>query len=75
MRKTEAKIGVILGAVLMAASLGGCAMDSVNFPRVSDLSDSMRKVLSPEEQAQAIKEMALEQTVHRNIAISDIERR
>ena len=75
MRKTGTKTSVFACIAFVSTSLSGCAMDTINFPRVSELTDGVRKVLSPEEQDRAIKEMALEQTVHRAAAISDIEKR
>ncbi len=74
-RKACVRTGLVVCVVAVAAGLSGCAMDNIDFPRVSELTDGVRKVLSPEEQDRAIKEMALEQTVHRNAAISDIENR
>lgn len=75
MNKSCAKIIVLVSLGIVSSGLSGCAMNAISFPNISDVASGVKKVLSPEEQDQTIKEMALEQTVHRQTAITDIEKR
>ncbi len=75
MSKTCAKIIVLVNLGWLTLGLSGCASNVVEFPAITDVATTMKKVLSPEEQEQTIKEMALEQSIHRQTAITDIERR
>lgn len=66
---------VLMAALLSAAGLlAGCAAETGGWPRMDDFTRIGQKVLTPQEQDQAIKDMSAEQKAEQAKAIQTIER-
>ena len=65
---------LLLGGTLAAGCLlAGCAAET-GWPKMSDFSSITQKVLSPQEQEQAVRSMAAEQKAEQAKAIAEIEK-
>lgn len=64
---------VRIGALIaLAAALSGCASDS-SYPTLPDLARIPQKLLTPQEQKQAIRELSEQKDTERAAAIKKIE--
>lgn len=67
------RAGVIALAVM---TLTGCAGDAGDgYPKMTDFSRITQKVLTPQEQEKAIRDMTAEQQAEQKKAVKEIERR
>ena len=63
----------LLLAVICFGGLSGCSQTV--YPRLSDLTDIGKGILSPDEQRQAINDLSKEQKNHGAEAVEEIEKR
>lgn len=61
----------LLGA---SALVAGCAVESIPYPRLATAKKLKDKILSSEEQGEAIRDLTAEQQQHQTTAIREIEK-
>ena len=67
------RLAAFLAAVAIACC-GGCAAETAGWPKMNDFSRISQKVLSPQEQEQAVQNMTTEQKAEQAKAIARIEK-
>ena len=72
--KTIRKVALSLGLLGICTSLAGCAIEAIPYPKLSTMKTLKEKVLSREEQQEAIKGLTAEQEQHQKTAIKEIEK-
>jgi len=65
------------GAALLAvaAFLGGCASQGVDYPSIANITKIGKDILTPEQKDAAMKELAAERETHDQKAAKEIEKR
>ena len=67
-------IAIFLGLLGMGVAISGCAVESIPYPKLGIAKKLKNKILSREEQDDAIKDLTAEQTQHKSTAIKQIEK-
>ena len=71
---TIRKLAICLGLLAMGASLTGCAVEAIPYPKLSSIKKLKTKILSREEKDEVIRDLAAEQEKQQKTAISEIEK-
>jgi hypothetical protein len=68
------RLTIILGLLAMCVGITGCAVEAIPYPRLATVKKLKNKILSREEQDEAIRSLTAEQEQHRTLAIREIEK-
>ena len=68
------RCAVATATIAAAAFTGGCAAETGGWPKMTDFSRISQKILSPQEQDQAVKNMSAEQQAEQAKALEKIEK-
>jgi len=74
MMNTIRRVALCLGLLGMCTGLAGCAIEAIPYPKLSTVKKLKNKILSREEQDEAIRGLSTEQEQHQKTAIQEIEK-
>ena len=74
MMNTIRRVALCLGLLGMCTGLASCAIETIPYPKLSTVKKLKNRILSREEQDEAIRGLSTEQEQHQQTAIQEIEK-